>query len=257
MNQSVQKAIQLLELFIHEEELSLHEIAVKAQIPKPTAYRLLTALEAGGLLYKRKDTPHDSRYGLGLKLLELGNIVSTRLDIRKVALPLMEALAEDVNEVVHLVIENQLEATYIEKVQSKRTLSLQTYIGRSVPLYIGSGPKLLLAFMSADVQLEIMKQAKMTLTRKRIDKAELQQELEKIRNQGYAVSISEQDADTTGISFPVFDNKGNVIAALAISGLSSRFTGERLEEMKQMGKSCAKGISELLGYQKSLIRDKG
>lgn len=253
----MQKAIQLLELFINEEEISLHQIAEMADIPKPTAYRLLTALEAGGLLYKEKENPHDSRYGLGLKLLELGNLVSSRLDIRKIALPLMEELAGDLNEVVHLVIESQQEAIYIEKVQSKRTLSLQTFIGRSVPLYIGSGPKLLLASMPRDVQQNIIQDADETLTNQRIDHTELIQELENIHNQGYAISISEQDADTTGISFPVYDNHGDVIAALAISGLSSRFTGDRLEEMKLKGKSCANAISRLLGYQIPVKRSKG
>lgn len=58
----------------------------------------------------------------------------------------MENLAKEVNEVVHLVIINQQEATYIEKVNSRRALSLHTNIGRSTPLYVGSGPKMLLAF---------------------------------------------------------------------------------------------------------------
>jgi|GEM_PF-3906122 len=72
MNQSVAKAMFLLDLFIEEEELSLQEITEKANLPKPMVYRLLTTLESGGLLYKEKSGPHDSRYGLGLKLLEFG-----------------------------------------------------------------------------------------------------------------------------------------------------------------------------------------
>lgn len=140
MNQSVRKAISLLDLFMDEKELTLQDIANMADIPKPTAYRLLSTLEDCGMLYKIKVSPHDSRYGLGLKLLELGNIVSKRLEIREIALPYMETLAAALNEVVHLVIANQNEATYIEKVNSRRALSLHTDIGRSVPLYIGSGP---------------------------------------------------------------------------------------------------------------------
>src|SRR5690625_7438545 len=92
MNQSVLKALAILSLFIEEEELSLQEITEKTNIPKPTAYRLLTTLESEGILYNVKTSTHDSRYGLGLKLLELGNLVAERIELRKVALPYMEQL---------------------------------------------------------------------------------------------------------------------------------------------------------------------
>lgn len=71
MNQSIQKALQILDLFIEEGggELTLHQISEKTNIPKPTAYRILTTLESGDILYKTKSSRHDSRYRLGLKLL--------------------------------------------------------------------------------------------------------------------------------------------------------------------------------------------
>src|SRR5690625_7595679 len=124
MNQIILKAISLLDLFIDEKELSIHEISIKANMPKPTAYRLLTTLESAGLLQKSKETPHDSRYRLGLKLLEYGNLVAERLELRELARPFMEKLADEINEVVHLVVANQNEATYLDKVNSKRALSL-------------------------------------------------------------------------------------------------------------------------------------
>src|SRR5690625_2879324 len=179
MNQSVAKAMFLLDLFIEEEELSLQEITEKANLPKPMVYRLLTTLESGGLLYKEKSGPHDSRYGLGLKLLELGQLVSERLELREIALPFMEKLAKELNEVVHLVIVNHSEATYIERVNSRRALSLHTKIGRSTPLYVGSGPKLLLAFLSEEEQNEILKETNLyTLSdHQPINKEELRKEL--------------------------------------------------------------------------------
>lgn len=251
MNQSVAKAISLLDLFVEEKELSLQEIANKAKIPKPTAYRLLSTLQTGGLLYKEKSGPHDSRYRLGLKLLELGNLVSERLEIREIALPFMEALAKELNEVVHLVIVNHNEATYIERVNSRRALSLHTQIGRSTPLYVGSGPKLLLAFLSDEIQNNILNNANLyTLSdHKPINKDELRKELLQIRKNHVSLSISEQDADTTGVSFPIFDFQNNVVAALAISGLSNRFQGEALDHIKTKGMRTALNISEQLGFK--------
>src|SRR5690625_1991232 len=107
MNQSVIKALGILDLFVEEKELSLQEIADMSEIPKPTAYRLLSTLENCGMLYKVKVSTHDSRYGLGLKLLELGNLVSERLELREIAVPYMEKLAEEINEVIHLVIDRK------------------------------------------------------------------------------------------------------------------------------------------------------
>jgi len=251
MNQSVKKALSLLDLFTeNERELTLQEIATKANMPKSTAYRLLTTLEAGNFLYKTKETSHDSRYQLGLKLLELGELVSHRLELREIALPFMEELAEDINEVVHLVVENQLKAVYIEKVDNKRALRLNTRIGKSTPLHIGSGPKMLLAYLQKD---EINHIVSKTLYckdgRGTIDSNQLLRELREIRENGFAFSEGEQDAHTAGISYPIFDFTNEVVASLAVSGLSSYYEGENLTNIKRHTKQTAKKISEELGYR--------
>ena len=257
MNQSVLKAISLLELFVEHKELSLQEISEKAEMPKPTAYRLLTTLEMKGFLMKTKDTHHDSRYRLGLKLLEYGNLVSKRLEIREIALPYMEELADEINEVVHLVIMNNDEATYIEKVNSNRALSLHTRIGGSTPLYVGSGPKLLLAYAPKEKQEQILSETNLTtLTNQKVDKEVLRKELVEIRKNEYAISLSEQDEDTTGISFPIFNYEQKVVAALAVSGLSSRFKGERLRYIIKKGREIARFISKELGYTEHLVDKK-
>ncbi|MGM8363886.1 IclR family transcriptional regulator [Virgibacillus sp. W0181] len=251
MNQSVTKALQLLELFTKEEqrELTLQDISIKADIPKPTAYRLLTTLEKGGFIYKTKESVHDSRYGLGLRLLELGQLVSERLELREVARPMMEELSKLINEAIHLVIVNQHKAIYIEKVDSTRTLRLNTRIGKTSPLYIGSGPKMLLAHLPKKQQEEVLKEDLYTFANNRkVHKKTILKELDLIRSNGYAYSEGEQDADTTGISYPVFDYQGEVIASLAVSGLSSYFEGERLREIKKETHKTASMISGKLGY---------
>ncbi|MFB4168531.1 IclR family transcriptional regulator [Virgibacillus sp. JSM 102003] len=252
MNQSVIKALKLLNYFtVETPELTLKEIANLANIPKPTAYRLLSALETSDFLYKTKENEHDSRYRLGLKLLELGQIVSDQLEIRTIALPFMEELAQDINEVIHLVISSQDEATYIEKVDSSRALRLYTRIGKSSPLYVGSGPKMLLANMPRERQEELLSDSELYRLGDNtpIDKQQLMQQLETIYQDGYAYSIGEQDADTTGISYPIYDSRGQVIAALAVSGLSSHFEGDNLKLLKNKTKQSAQTISRQLGYR--------
>lgn len=249
MNQSVIKALKLLELFNEDvEELSLKEIADEGNIPKPTAYRLLSALEYSGYI-ARTNGAQGGKYQLGLKLLELGNLVANRLEVREVALPLMQQLAKEINEVIHLVIVNQNKATYIEKVESSRALRLYTKIGKSVPLYIGSGPKLLLAFMPEEKQQQIIHQSRLISIHRPINKEELIKELQQIKDDGFAYSIAEQDEDTTGISYPIYNFKRRVVAALAVSGLSSRFTGDNLQRIKRKSNITAENISKQLGYK--------
>lgn len=251
MNQSVIKALKLLDLFTEDiQQLSLREIASRGNLPKPTAYRLLASLVECGFLQRTKENEPDSRYRLGLKLLELGNLVSGQLEIREIALPYMEELAQDINEVIHIVIANQNEATYIEKVDSTRAIRLYTRIGKSTPLYIGSGPKLLLAFMEKEKQKKVLGEAKLYAIddHRIIDKEKLMEELIVIRKEGYAYSIGEQDLETTGISYPLYNYGGQVIAALTVSGLSSHFEGGNLQEIKMKTRKTAKNISEKLGY---------
>ncbi|MBM7601984.1 DNA-binding IclR family transcriptional regulator [Virgibacillus halotolerans] len=254
MNQSVIKAMKLLDLFTEgTPELTLKEISAKANMPKPTAYRLLSALESSNMLYKTKENEHDSRYRLGLKLLELGQIVSEQIELREIALPYMEQLAEEINEVIHLVIINQNEATYIEKVESTKALRLFTKIGKSVPLYMGSGPKLLLAHLSEEKQEAVLSADNLQSFHNHppVDKDKLKKELAMIRQAGYAYSIGEQDADTTGISYPLYDYRDQMIAALTVSGLSSYYEGEGLERIKRSTAQTAQRISEELGYRNS------
>src|SRR5690625_2263700 len=158
MNQSVIKALSLLELFSEEvQELSLKEIAEQSGLPKPTAYRLLSSLHYCGFLIKTKESEHDSKYRLGLKLLELGSLVSDQLELTQVAKPYMEELVQKVNEAVHIVISHDEHAIYIDKVESNRAIRLYTKVGKSVPLYIGSGPKLLLAYMNDDERTTVLR----------------------------------------------------------------------------------------------------
>src|SRR5699024_9707274 len=146
-------------------------------------------------------------------------------ELREISLPYMEQLARDINEVIHLVIVHQNKATYIEKVDSTRALRLYTRVGKRLPLYMGSGPQMLLAFSAKDKRDAILSEESFStyINSQNRDLSDFQTELNTIRETGYAYSVGEQDADTTGISYPIYNHQGSVIAAIAVSGLSSHF----------------------------------
>lgn len=249
MNQTVINALQLLDYFMGEPyELSLHEIYKKTNMSKPTVYRLLSSLEYCGFLTKVKVSDRDIRYRLGLKLLEFGNMVAEQLDFRKIALPFMKELRDEINEIVHLVVLDGDQATYIEKVESSQTIRLYTRVGKSTPLYAGSGPKLLLAFLPEAHQEKVISKLELDpLTENTIvDKNQLRQELKNIRKQGYAISDGEQNMETIGISYPIRDYTGDVAGALSVSGPSNRFQTKRSLIMEKT-RSMACRISRNLG----------
>jgi IclR family KDG regulon transcriptional repressor len=254
MNHSVIKALTLLDLFTAEQrELSLSDIARKSELPKPTAYRLLRSLESCGFLKKVKYSDQDMRYRLGLKLMELGNIVLEQSDLRKVALPHMTQLGTAVEEAVHLVIVDGAEAVYIEKVDSKHHIRLYTRVGKRSPLHAGSGSKLLLAFMEEEREALLREWDFEPLTANSItSRSQLEEELQRIVTNGYATSDGEQTLETIGLSFPIYDYTNKVVAALTISGMKSRFGEDRMPYLLEETSRAAQAISKDLGYLKSI-----
>jgi DNA-binding IclR family transcriptional regulator len=258
MNQSIINALKLLDFFSEDQpEFSLGEIYRKTNMSKPTVYRLLSSLEYCGFLIKVKRSEQDVRYKLGLKLLELGHIVSEQLELRKIALPYMKELRDEINEIVLLGVLDGEQATYIEKLDSSQAVRLYTRIGKSTPLYIGSGPKLLFAYLPEEERNKILdKLILQPLTENTItDKGKLIKELEQIRKLGFAVSNGEQNMDTIGISFPIRDHTGSVAAALTMSGPSSRFNSEREAFIKEKLKTTADQISRDLGFVTTKVKN--
>lgn len=252
MNQSAVDALKLLDLFAAEEhELSLSDIHKKTTMSKSRVFRLLSSLVECNFLRKVKYSEHDIRYQLGLKLMEFGHLVSERMEIRQTALPHMKIVCSDIQEIVHLAILDGTNAVYIEKVESEQPIRLYTQVGRTLPLYVGSGPKLLFAYMNHKEREDILKNLKMNpITENTITSmTKLQKEVQLIRRQGYSTSYGEQNLDTTGVSVPIRDFNGEVIAALTASGPSNRFGTERIKDILVALERTAKQISYELGYK--------
>lgn len=252
MSQSVLKALDILALFTSEHhEFTLSALSKALDMPKPTAYRLLTTLESRGFLRKQRHSEHDIRYVLGLKLLELGNLVSEKLEVRQVAFPFMKKLCEEINEDVHLVIADESDAIYIEKVEGNQALRLHTNVGMRSALHVGSGPKLLLAFKKPAFIAHYLEETDFSAPTTHpsiMTHYDLSMEIEEIKRNGYSVSRGEQDAETIGVSYPVRDHTGTVCAALAVSGPTIRFFGDRGQHIQEETRKTAEVISQQLGY---------
>ncbi|SIS24900.1 transcriptional regulator, IclR family [Bacillus velezensis] len=245
-NKTVIKSMELLHLFLTEPSLSLNELVSLSEMPKTSVHRMASSLEETGFLTRAAD----GRYQLGLIFLQFGQLVSERLDIRKIAKPIMEELCGEVDEAVQLIMRDGDEAIYVEKIEGTQTVRLYTAIGRRSPLYAGACARSILSFLpkeEIDTYIQKTKLAAIasgTMT----DRAELLHSIERSLQSGYTISYSELEDYTAAIGAPIFNHEGKVAAGISIAGFEARFSEDRLPYLTEKVKTAAQHISEKLGY---------
>lgn len=242
------RSMALLDLFVQHDALTFQEMIDLSGIPKTSVYRMINSLEEMGFLEKQED----GRYQLGLIFLKYGQLVSNRLDVRKLAYPEMKKLHDETKEAVNLIIRENHEAMYIEKIDVHQKVRLYTAIGRRSPLYAGACSRILLAHMDPiDIeqyieQTELQSFAKGTIT----DPITLRETLDQARLEGFTVSFSELENHTAEIASPIFNSSGEVFAGLSIAGIEADYTEVRIAELKDQLLNSAQTISKKLGYIK-------
>jgi DNA-binding IclR family transcriptional regulator len=169
-------------------------------------------------------------YRLGIRLLELGSLVRSRISVRQEALPYMQALHEVLGETVNLSVRHDDEVVYIERTSdSNAMMRVVQIIGARAPLHITAVGKLFLAAESTDRSAEYVRRTGLprftenTLT----DADNLGKELEKIRRQGYAFDNEEAEKGVSCIGAGIYNDEGRIVAGLSVSAPSDRVTVER------------------------------
>ncbi len=246
--QTIDRLIQILDCFtIDQNELGVREVARLTGLSPSVCGRLMISAKNQGLLLQN----HESRsYSVGPKSLRWAEVYTTNLDIRNVALPVINELLLKTKETISLYILDGDERLCVERMESAQNVRIVARIGRRLPLYAGSAGKLLLAYLPEKRQSEILSRTNFQpFTIKTITNVEaLKEELKTIRKQGYAFSDGEWVEDAAGIAAPIFDMKGDILAALTISGPSFRFTEEKIKFFKNNILQGAEHISRDLGY---------
>lgn len=246
--QSVDRALSILEVLSDQETgLGLSEISNQIDLHKSTVHRLLGTLMIRG--YVEQD-PHTNRYSLTMKLFELGNKKIEKLDVLTLAKPYLRELADKTNEVVHLVIREGAEIIYIDKVEGDYTLRMHSRIGRRSPLYCTAVGKVMMAYLEEEERKKLWEEsAKKEYTSFTIIQySQMQEELKKVKKQGYAVDDQEHEIGVRCIGAPIFDYQGNVHAAISVSGPAIRMTPEKIKVFAGFLLKYGEKISRELGY---------
>lgn len=228
---SLIKALRVLDSFsLEQPEQGVTEIAERLGIHKSTVYNILTTCEAMG--YVQQD-PHTRRYRLGLHILRLGQVVREGMDLRRVVLPVMERVRDHYREAVHFAVELNGQVVYLETVQPMERSVASLTVGKSAYMHCTGAGKAILAYMPPErLHAVISEHGMVRYTKNTItDLAELEAELEKIRQQGYAVDNMEYEWGIRCIAVPIRNENGVVQASISISGPSERLPLETIAEM--------------------------
>ena len=246
--QSVDRALTILELLSeHIDGLGITEISSKIDLHKSTVHRLLGTLIYKGFVIQDNNT---KEYKISLKLYELGIVKIASVDILGASKPYTKALMDSLNEVVHLVIRDNNDIIYIDKVEADNRIRMASTIGKRRPLYCTSVGKAMLAFMSDEEIEKVWNNSNIEkLTDKTIvDFNKFKEELKKVKENNYAEDDEENELGVRCIGAPIFNQNGDVEGAISISGPTFRFKKERVGEISKEVIKYAKLISKELGY---------
>lgn len=244
--QSIQRAAAILRSFTKtESELGVTILSQQLGLHKSTVSRLLSTLEQEGFV---EQNPETGKYRLGMALVTLAGIVLERLDLREVGRPHLDALAERTQETVNIVVLSDNECMNIGGAASPRPIQYIGRMGRRTPLHCTSAGKVLLAFMPPDEWEELLPDPLPRYTARTIvDRSQLTQVLEQIRQQGYAITHEEHQEGLSAVAAPIHNYTGQVVAAVVVSGPTYRIGPEEVEAFVTLVRQTAQAISTQLG----------
>jgi len=242
--QVIERMMSLLDaLAATPDAASLKHLAAATALHPSTAHRILAAMAAARFVERQEA----GTYRLGIRLLELGNLVKSRIDLREVALPYMQRLHEAIGEAINLGIRHDDELIYLERTSSGRSLVRVVYlVGGRAPLHLTSIGKL---FLAAEPAQAIRDYAKRTGLPGKTPHSlstlpALEKELDKIRRHGVAFDNEEAEIGLKCVAAPIRDDESRIVAGLSVSAPVDRHDPDWVDQVR----ATADEISHALGY---------
>lgn len=246
-NQSLTRALALLERLSQTPEgLNLTDLSYQLGMPTATVHRLLNTFEEVDFVEQ------DAERGLwfvGLKAFTVGNAFLHRRDLVASARPHMHALVEQCGETVNLGVVDDGEAVFISQVESREVMRMIVRLGSRSPIHASGVGKALLANLPEQRVARILEQRGLArFTERTIDNhAQLSAELQDIRQLGYALDDEEHAVGLRCVASAIFDENGQPLAAISLSGPKARITDNRLDELGIAVRHSADEITQALG----------
>ena len=223
--QAVDRAADLLvEVLKSEKPVTFSYLTNKSGLAKGTASRLISALERNGLLQRNKKGEIET----GVTINQFASRISSLNRLVSKLQPVMRQIGNETGETISLAISGNDAVENIAQIDAKYLLSSRNWVGQKVPFHASAAGKVLLAFQNIDIsKFKLEKLTNSTIT----SKTDLEKEILKVRENNYALIIDELEMGLVAISVPVKNEIGEVVAALSVSGPSTRLNQTKIKEI--------------------------
>lgn len=245
--QVLDRSLDIVEIVAATQKgLGISHIAEKSGLPKATVHRLVTALCMRG--YLQKD--HSNNYQVGIKLIEVASYHINELELQTEVRPYLKEIVQQLNLTAHLGVLDQDKVVYVEKQDLFSRFGLYAQIGYRIPAYCSSMGKCLLSALPEETLTETLRGCHFVkFTDNTIaDFKSLKQELQKVRSRGWAMDDQEERLGQRCIGAPIYDYRGEMIAAISASGNLTTLPDENIEKVATYVMRIAREISHKIGY---------
>ena len=246
--EALHRGLRILEVFSEERpRLTLAEIVEVAGLDKSTAFRIVYTLESLG--YLERD-PASKRYRPGLKVLNLGYTALNSLDVAQLARPYLKELSEKTDEATNMALRDGAEIVYVVRISPMQIVNVNLRVGSRLPAHCTSMGKALLADLSREALRDLLGEGPYeALTPKTITEPDaLMAELDRVKQQGYAVSDEELVIGARSLAAPIRQTDGEVKAAINVSVSSARLSRQEMEDgFAEAVVETAQRISQAMG----------
>lgn len=247
LNRTTQRTVEILKLVSKNPEgITLDEICEKLSLPKTSAYDIVTTLGEMGMV--NVDRGQRQRYTIGLTAYRIGINYTNNLDFISVTEPELKAFAKEVGKTVFFGVRSDHEVVYICKAEPENPIITTATVGSKNPMHCTSLGKAILAYSDAETRAQVVPRIKFTRKTEQTiqDRETFLKELEKVKEQGYALDARELEEHMECVGAPVFGPDGSVIGAISVSSLYQ--PSEDYERLGALVAEKAREVSKLLGF---------
>lgn len=247
LNRTTQRTVDILKLVSKNPDgITLDDICEKLSLPKTSAYDIVTTLVEMGMV--NVDRGQRQRYTIGLTAYRIGINYTNNMDFISVIEPELKAFAKEVGKTVFFGVRSDHEVVYICKSEPENPIITTATVGTKNPMYCTSLGKAILAYSDDETRDQVLNRIKFRQKTGRtiLDKESLLKELDRVREQGYALDAREMEEHMECAGAPVFGSDGSVIGAISVSSLY-----KPTEDYEGLGRLvCEKAgeVSKILGF---------
>jgi len=243
-SKTVSKALCILDAFtIETPSWGLRDLARYLGMSHTIVYRILSTFIEKGYIVQNIDT---NKYELGIKFIELSNVVEEHLKISELIQPIMKKLALETGESVVLTVADNEEGLYLKIVESEKSVRFSDSVGKRSPLYIGASHKVILAHLPHDIQSKIIDDGIQNKAKHIDTKENFLNLLDCIKKQGWFYTSSETFDEVAAVSIPLFDNKKYILGSLSVAGPKYRLSEDHAKKILPIIKENQENLNFIL-----------